>query len=462
MFNHHQDCLLYLWKAFRELGIEIHVAREELTNQLGFPPGGIKNNMFRIADELFTPEQIYPEFKDIIYSNNWVGYDKYVSIIPNDLFGEKTWWDCQMQSELKAFNGLNVLKTCNHPNAEKFGFDFCPNWVPNQPELKEKKYISQIISLPDLVEETKELINLKNKGYDVKIVGSRFCLDGFQRDIDILPYTSLLVHNKKVGINCYAVCKALDTGIPVYMERSTKELIGFGDLPDELFLFKDDMDIEEAFKISQNIDNNRIKEIYRGIYSFERTVKAVEEILYKKEIVPENIEAYHFKNCKTISDINLHLPVLLEYAKKCKTICEMGVRNGISTWTFLYSRPKKLVSYDIEYSRDLEEHKKYAKNESIDFEYIISDVLKTEINEYDFIFIDTWHTYSQLKKELQLHAKKAKKYLGFHDVFTFGQKGEDGKDWGLIPAIMEFLQNNPEWKISYYTVENNGLLILEK
>lgn len=41
MFNHHQDCLLYLWKAFRELGIETHVASGELAKQLGFPPGEV-------------------------------------------------------------------------------------------------------------------------------------------------------------------------------------------------------------------------------------------------------------------------------------------------------------------------------------------------------------------------------------------------------------------------------------
>jgi len=140
----------------------------------------------------------------------------------------------------------------------------------------------------------------------------------------------------------------------------------------------------------------------------------------------------------------------------------MGVRKGVSTWTFLSAKPQKLVSYDIEYSPELEKHKNYAKKENINYEYRISDVLKTEIDEYDFVFIDTWHTYTQLKQELELHAKKAKKYLGFHDVYSFGHTGEDGKDVGLIPAIMQFLSKNKEWKISYYTPENNGLLILEK
>jgi len=462
MFNHHQDCLLYLWKAFRELGIQVDVANEELTKQLGFPPGGIRKNKFVIANISFDPEIVYTDFKNINFSNDWNGYDKYVSIIPNDLFAEKTWWDCQMQAELKSFGNLDILKTCNHPDAKTFGFQFCPNWVPHQTKHKEKKYITQIVSLPAIVEETGELMYLKHHGYDVKIVGSQLAPDGFARDIDLLPHTSLLVHNKNVGINCYAVCKALDTGIPVYMERSTKELIGFGDLPDELFLFKDDMSIAEAFEKSKDIDNSKIQDTYRSIYSLERTVNAVKNILGTELKVPETINEYHIKNCKTPSDIHEHLPVLERYAINCDTICEMGVRKGISTWTFLNARPKKLVSYDKEYSQDLEKHKEYAKKEGLDYEYIVQDVLQTQIDEYDFLFIDTWHTYTQLKQELKLHANKAKKYLAFHDVFTFGERGEDGRDLGLIPAIMEFLRDNPQWKISYYTPKNNGLLVLTK
>lgn len=465
MFNHHPDCLLYLWKAFRELGIETHVAGETLTKQLGFPPTGIKGNKFVIANKSFDPVELYKGFKDLIITNtlkNLEEYDKYVSIIPNDLFGERTWWDCQMQAELKTFGNLNILKTCNHPDAKTFGFQFCPNWVPHQPKHKEKKYITQIVSLPALVEETGELMYLKHHGYDVKIVGSQLAPDGFAWDKDLLPHTSLLVHNKNVGINCYAVCKALDTGIPVYMERSTKELIGFGDLPDELFFFKDDMSIAEAFEKSKDIDNRKIQDTYRSIYSLERTMNAVKNILATQLKVPETINEYHLKNCKIPSDIHEHLPVLERYAINCDTICEMGVRKGISTWTFLNARPKKLVSYDKEYSINLEKHKEYAKKEGLDYEYIVQDVLQTQIDEYDFLFIDTWHTYTQLKQELKLHANKAKKYLAFHDVFTFGERGEDGRDLGLIPAIMEFLRDNPQWRIGYYTPKNNGLLVLTK
>ena len=46
------------------------------------------------------------------------------------------------------------------------------------------------------------------------------------------------------------------------------------------------------------------------------------------------IEDYYQIQCDTASDINEHLPVLKEYAQKCETITEMGVRAVVSTWAF--------------------------------------------------------------------------------------------------------------------------------
>jgi hypothetical protein len=87
------------------------------------------------------------------------------------------------------------------------------------------------------------------------------------------------------------------------MERSTKELIGFGDLPDELFFFKDEMSIAEAFEKSKDIDNKKIQETYRSIYTLERTVNAVKNILTTELKVPETINEYHLK---TATHFNLN------------------------------------------------------------------------------------------------------------------------------------------------------------
>lgn len=171
--------------------------------------------------------------------------------------------------------------------------------------------------------------------------------------------------------------------------------------------------------------------------------------------------------CATPSDINEHLPTLYKYARECKHITEMGVRGVVSTWAFLMANPEKYVGYDIS------EHPNMAKVlDSFDnAEMFIADVLNVDIEETDFLFIDTYHTATQLEKELARHASKAKKYIGFHDTTTFWNTGEQPYNHnmghvacgrGLRFALEPFLKNNPEWKIAHKLENNNGLTIIER
>jgi hypothetical protein len=79
------------------------------------------------------------------------------------------------------------------------------------------------------------------------------------------------------------------------------------------------------------------------------------------------------------------------------------------------------------------------------------------------LFIDTLHTYNQLKQELTLHGNKAQKYIAFHDTYTFGLRGEDNVDKkGLMTAIIEFMTENPHWKFKIHKTNNNGFTVLER
>lgn len=160
------------------------------------------------------------------------------------------------------------------------------------------------------------------------------------------------------------------------------------------------------------------------------------------------------------SDINEHITFLYQLAKECNSITEFGVRHGKSTRAFLYSGIP-LKSYDLELNSDLENLFYYAKQQGYDVNYIKANVLGIIIEPVDLLFIDTWHVYSQLKQELKLHGNKANKYIVFHDTFTYGLTGEDG-NMGLLPAIIEFLIENPHWKIRYFFTNNNGLTVLER
>lgn len=181
----------------------------------------------------------------------------------------------------------------------------------------------------------------------------------------------------------------------------------------------------------------------------------------------------------TPSDINEHIPVILKYGNECDHITEMGVRAIVSTWAWLYCAPKKLVAYDIHnpsyFGASLEPLIDMAKKYNLNFEFRQEDVLKIEIEETDLLFIDTWHTYDQLKKELNLHSNKVRKYICFHDTVSyrffderlatryFNLNRQENTGIGIWPAIEEFLEKNKKtWKLKEHFSNNNGFTIIQR
>lgn len=177
-----------------------------------------------------------------------------------------------------------------------------------------------------------------------------------------------------------------------------------------------------------------------------------------------NIEYYYNKRCEETSDINEHLPTLYKLAKECKTIAEFGVRTVVSSFAFAYANPEKYICVDIEKHPNVDVFLELCKNENINVEFHLCDSRKFELDPVDLIFIDTLHTYSQLKEELKVLGNKAKKYLVFHDTISFGSTNEHnidtGEKSGLVPAISEFLKENSHWKELRTYSNNNGLTIL--
>tara|TARA_B110000459_G_C16602449_1_gene491797 strand:+ start:703 stop:1245 length:543 start_codon:yes stop_codon:yes gene_type:complete len=172
----------------------------------------------------------------------------------------------------------------------------------------------------------------------------------------------------------------------------------------------------------------------------------------------KNILNKYQKRVNQGSDINEHLPILKEYAEQCEHITEMGVRGVVSSYAFLSSNPKKMVSYDFDTHPNVKILIEDAKNAGIDFTYIKADTGKIEIEPTDLLFLDTEHSYDQVKKELELHSNKVKKYIIFHDTVTFGSKGQNGKR-GILPAIEEWVIKSPHWVLKKDFKNNNGLQI---
>ena len=179
----------------------------------------------------------------------------------------------------------------------------------------------------------------------------------------------------------------------------------------------------------------------------------------------------------TPSDINEHLPTLKQYAEQCSHVTEMGVRWIVSTYAFLAAQPKKLVSIDMQHpstwGADLNEVEYHAQSVNCNYKFWLTNNLDIKIEKTDLLFIDTWHSYKQLKAELELHSPQVKKYIILHDTVLYGNQDElnsyDAFGWvnehdkkGLLPALEEFLESNPKWKIHEVFTNNNGLTILKK
>jgi hypothetical protein len=145
--------------------------------------------------------------------------------------------------------------------------------------------------------------------------------------------------------------------------------------------------------------------------------------------------------------------------------------------------PKKFITVDIiepsarpNVKETLDSAIKLAEEAGIDFTFLLADTTAPNfvIEETDLLFIDTYHVYDHLKKELEMHSSKARKFIIMHDTTTFAFRGEvqvynstvapenRTQPKGLWPAVTEFLETNQEWQILEKFDNNNGLTILSR
>jgi len=202
-----------------------------------------------------------------------------------------------------------------------------------------------------------------------------------------------------------------------------------------------------------------------------------------------SIEQKFIHLCNTYSDINEHLPTLSKYASQCESVFETGVRGCVSSWALahgllnnLNATKRTLFMNDI-YICDINELLDNASNLPIDISYEWKNNLKLDFynKTYDLTFIDTWHVYGQLKRELKKFAPITNKYIIMHDTTVDEWDGESIRNGdnvfnqsmdsgipvaeinkGLWPAIEEFLDSNKDWVLHERFTNNNGLTILRK
>lgn len=187
----------------------------------------------------------------------------------------------------------------------------------------------------------------------------------------------------------------------------------------------------------------------------------------------------------TPSDIHEHLPILHDYAKRCNSVVECGVLDVTSSYAFasalIGKENNSLYMIDPLLSDKMAPFLSMCIHEKVNANFLHMSDLACPPIETDLLFIDSWHVYAQLKRELAHWHASVKKYILIHDTTVdewYGESVRGSADSerqsretgfpveeirkGLWPAITEFLRDHAEWEITARYTNNNGLTILSR
>lgn len=180
-----------------------------------------------------------------------------------------------------------------------------------------------------------------------------------------------------------------------------------------------------------------------------------------KEIHCENLQEYYntLKQLQeerhTIQYTMVH-DEIKQYLKECESYTEFGIMQGPTLALACLSGIHKIRAYDINlewYNKAKNLFEQYTNTNNINFKVNKGNTLTCTIEPADLLYIDSLHEYRHLKGELTRHASKIKKYIIMHD--TTGRPE-------LIPAIDEFLKDNPCWGKITECTESVGFTTLKR
>lgn len=167
----------------------------------------------------------------------------------------------------------------------------------------------------------------------------------------------------------------------------------------------------------------------------------------------------YFKAWRHGPNIGEHCPTLRMLATECQSVTEFGTDLAVSTTAFLSAQPARLTTYDTKPSQEAEKLRPFSGKTNLSI--VQANTLEVEIESTDLLLIDSFHNYSQLSAEFARHAESVRRWIVLHDTVTFGEIGED-KTRGLTPAINEFLNAHPEWKIVAEYKNSHGLTVIRR
>lgn len=197
------------------------------------------------------------------------------------------------------------------------------------------------------------------------------------------------------------------------------------------------------------------------------------------------LQSRYLELCHHCSDINEHLPTLAAYASLCRHITECGVRGAISSYaiaTSLVETPgAQLIQVDPETSPGSERFRIHCERQGLPVTFYQQSDLECPMEQTDLLFIDTWHVYGHLKRELARWHSHVSKFILLHDTEVDKWRGETLRiggnphalslssgipqeeiQRGLWPAVLEFLSAHPEWTLREQYTNCNGLTVLAR
>jgi predicted O-methyltransferase YrrM len=188
------------------------------------------------------------------------------------------------------------------------------------------------------------------------------------------------------------------------------------------------------------------------------------ELMNRTLKTKEDGELQYFEHVLTFFSIALQM--------KTKKILELGVRDGGSSYPFLVASKVlggHVTSVDINSNvwrppEDLAQYQTFVQSDAIEF-------LINNTEKYDLIYVDDWHSYPHVKRELEEidRVSDENTIILLHDLMGNCEPNywspidydEDG-EWGLggpYRAVEELDKNKWEWM----TIPiNHGLTILRK
>lgn len=182
--------------------------------------------------------------------------------------------------------------------------------------------------------------------------------------------------------------------------------------------------------------------------------------MISKDITAKNLQDYYQQLCDL--QAKHHTPEYLlvhneirQLLNNCTSYTEFGVNQGTTLAVAVLSNIPKIRAYDIKlapYNKAKHHFEQYASENKLDYRVIEAGTLTIKIDPVDLLYIDTVHSYSHLKQELEKHGSKAQKYIVFHDTVYAP---------GLRQAVNEYVNAHKNWKIITDCIDSVGFMTIK-